>query len=1118
MPTDSSQVQVRREKVTLPTYLPEPPSRHPMFFERRVYQGSSGRVYPMAYYERIAERPVPREWDVVYIGNEFLEVMILPELGGRVHAVRDRTNGYDAVYAQPVIKPALVGLAGPWVSGGIEFNWPQHHRPATYLPVEVAIEHDTSGVATVWLSDHDPMARMKGMHGVRLRPGSSVLELAVRVYNRTDDTQTFLWWANVAVQVHERYETFFPPDVTHVADHARRAMSTFPLCTGRYYGVDYARRQLEGVPAAERPQLYPPRPDGAANNLAWYANIPVPTSYMCIGSRSDFFGGYDHRAQAGLVHVASHHISPGKKQWTWGNHEFGYAWDRNLTDARADGEYPPYIELMAGVYTDNQPDFSFLAPGETKTWTQSWYPIQRIGPAHAANTDAALNLAIRDGRLRIGVAVTRVRPALIVRVSRGSTTIAEWRQDAAPNRPLVAETTLAAGVAAADLTAVVLDASGGELLCHAPRPPRRPESPVPASEPPEPEAVSSADELYLIGLHLEQYRHPTRMPELYWREALRRDPGDARCCLAMGRWHLRRGEFARAEEYLRASVRRYTSRNANPPDGEPFYQLGRCLRLLGRDDEAYDAFYKSTWNQAWAAAAFHALGEIDGTRGDWTAATEHLRRALRLNADNLRARALLAVARRRLGNAAAAEAELQINAALDPLDPWTRWLLGQPIALDVQTRLDVAHDCARAGQFGDALALLAIEPEAGTGTAPLHAYTRAWLHERDGDAAAAAEARAIARAASPDYCFPARLEEICVLEAALLAEPGDARARYYLGNLLYDRRRHAEAIELWERAASLDPAFAIVHRNLGIGYYNILRDPKRARDAYDRAIAAAPADARLLYERDQLWKRTRESPQTRIAVLDARRESVLSRDDLALEYCALLNLVGRHEEARELLRARRFQPWEGGEGLALGQHARTHLALGRRALGAGLAKEAGEFLTTALGTPENLGEARHLLANRSDLLLALGDACAAAGHTAAAREKWTGAARHAGDFQEMSVRAYSEMTYFGAMARRRLGDEAGARGLLEGLRDHARQLHATTAKVDYFATSLPALLLLEEDLQERQTITALFLEAQAAFGLGEIEVARTLLDGVLSRDPSHALAHELVASLPLSNR
>ncbi len=144
-------------------------------------------------------------------------------------------------------------------------------------------------------------------------------------------------------------------------------MSRFPLCDGHYYGVDYGGRAQNGVSESERPTKYVP-PPGAypANDLSWYANIPVPTSYMCVGSEGDFVGGYDHSAQAGIVHVANHHISPGKKQWTWGNHEFGYAWDRNLTEPTAEGEHRPYIEVMAGVYTDNQPDFSFLRRGKRR--------------------------------------------------------------------------------------------------------------------------------------------------------------------------------------------------------------------------------------------------------------------------------------------------------------------------------------------------------------------------------------------------------------------------------------------------------------------------------------------------------------------------------------------------------------------------------------------------------------------------------------------------------------------------------------------------------------------------------------------------------------------------------
>jgi hypothetical protein len=362
----SGVVKAWTEPVSIPTFAPLEPDRNPMFIEKRVYQGSSGRVYPLPFYDRIADVPHDHAWAAVHLENEFIRLMILPELGGRIHVARDKTNNYDFIYRQDVIKPALVGLAGPWISGGIEFNWPQHHRPSTFMPVDFTIENEPDGSCTVWLSEHEPKNRMKGMHGVRLSPGSAAIELKVRLYNRTPLVQTFLWWANVATAVHEDYQSFFPADVGYVADHAKRAVSAFPLCHGSYYGVDYGRRAREGVPEQELPAQFVSPGTYPANDLSWYANIPVPTSYMCVGTKGDFFGGYDHKAAAGIVHVANHHIAPGKKQWTWGNQAFGYAWDRNLTEPDEQGVYRPYVELMAGAYTDNQPDFSFLGPARPR--------------------------------------------------------------------------------------------------------------------------------------------------------------------------------------------------------------------------------------------------------------------------------------------------------------------------------------------------------------------------------------------------------------------------------------------------------------------------------------------------------------------------------------------------------------------------------------------------------------------------------------------------------------------------------------------------------------------------------------------------------------------------------
>jgi len=1108
-----SPVSVRREPVVLPTYEPLPADKNPMFLEKRVYQGSSGKVYPLPFYDRIADRATPREWDAVVLENDFLRVMVLPEIGGRIHIGHDKTNGYDFFYRQDVIKPALVGLAGPWISGGVEFNWPQHHRPATFMPVDVEIEEHADGSATVWCSDHDPMVRMKGMHGICLHPDKAAIELKVRAYNRTPFVQTFLWWANVATRVHEAYQSFFPPDVYYVADHARRSMSEYPLCAGQYYGVDYGKRGRDGVPADEVPaQFVPPHCGGggpldyAPNDLSFYANIPVPTSYMCMGSQEDFFGGYDHAAEAGVVHVANHHISPGKKQWTWGNHEFGYAWDRNLTERDAQGEYGPYIEIMAGVYTDNQPDFSFLMPGETKSWSQFWYPIQKIGPAHYANLDAAVSLNVQASKARAGISVSSVFSGAKITLLSNGRPVATFTRDLAPGAPFVEE--IALPKAAGGLLLRVLDRAGREIISHAPKARAKGEVPPPATEPLLPAAIASADELYVTGLHLEQYRHATRGPEVYWREALRRDPGDARCNNALGRWHLLRGEFADAEAHFRRAIARLTLRNANPCDGEPLYNLGLTLTYLGRHDEAYAAFYKAIWNQAWQSAGYHSLAEIDCRKHDWTSALEHIDRSLRLNTDNLRARNLRVLVLRQLGLDEAADATVRATLALDPLDWWARRLNGEPLACNTQTKLDIALDCARAGFFEEAAGVLR-GAAADPGTAPLLRYYQGWLSELAGKAKAAlAHFRAAAKA-SPDYCFPSRLEEILILESAMRTNPSDARAAYYLGNLLYDKRRHEEAVRLWEKSARLDPSFAIVWRNLGIGYFNVLQKPAAARAAYGKAFRANPRDARILFERDQLWKRLGEKPAKRLGELAKYPALVRQRDDLAVEMCALFNQTGRPEKALAIISQRKFQPWEGGEGQALGQHVRTHLALGRAALDRGNPSAAAGHFRCALTSPENLSEAKHLLANQSDIHYWLGLALEQSGDQAGAVRHWRLAAEFRGDFQEMSVRAFSEMTYYSAMSLGRLGKMAAAKKLLRDLLGYAKALEKQVAKIDYFATSLPTMLLFDDDLQFRQQTGAIFLQAQAHLGLGESKKAAALLEHVLQRDPNHALAADL---------
>jgi tetratricopeptide (TPR) repeat protein len=856
-------------------------------------------------------------------------------------------------------------------------------------------------------------------------------------------------------------------------------MSDYPLCRGFYYGVNYGAREKNGAPPRERPtQFIPawageekvvdPIPPHAPNDLSWYANIPTPCSYMCLGSKSDFFGGYDYKAQAGLVHVADHHLAPGKKQWTWGNHPFGYAWDRNLTDADERGEFGPYIEVMAGVFTDNQPDFSFLQPGETRSLSQYLYPIQKIGPVQQANVDAAVSLALEARRFRIGVSVTRDFPQAVIKIQRtdgsGAT---ECKADLAPGRPWLFDSPQPRKPWKMGETVLrVLDADKREIIAYRPTIRRETQAPSPATEPPSPRETTSADELYLTGLHLEQYRHATRCPTAYWLEALRRDPLDSRCSNAMGLWRLKRGEFQEAENHFRKAIQRLTAWNANPRDGEAYYNLGLCLRYQldalpvhsseakSKFEAAYSSFYKAVWNQAWAPASYYALAELDCRRSDFEKADEHLAAGVQLDPQNGRALNLWGLVLRKLGDISADEV-INMAKQRDPLDYWSRSLLGEPVSCDLQARLDIAHDFARAGFYQDALDFLADArsatrdlPDQNWGALPLVLYTTSWLQSRLANPHGAPVARMMAAAMTPDYCFPARLEEITILDCAIKADPRDARAPYYLGNLLYDRRRHLEAIRLWERSAELDPHYSVVWRNLGIGYFNVLKKFGQARLAYDQAIAANPEDARLLYERDQLGKRLGEIPRRRLQRLEKRLDLARSRDDLSVELCSLYTQTGQPTKALELLRGRKFQPWEGGEGQALGQHVRAQLALGKAALAAKSHATARAHFEEALKAPDNLGEAFHLLANQSDIYYWLGEALAALGETASSREWWQCAAAFQEDFQKINAQPFSEMTFYSALSLRKLGREPAARKLLQNLLVHARKLFKSPAKID----------------------------------------------------------------------
>lgn len=225
-------VRIWEEAVVIPTYEIGEPDRNPMFLEKRVYQGSSGKVYPYPTIEKISREKTDKTYKAVFLENRYIKVMILPELRGRIQRAYDKTNDYDFVYYNQVIKPALVGLTGPWISGGIEFNWPQHHRPTTYMPVDYLIQENEDGSKTLFVNDVDQMYGTKGIAGFTLYKDKAYIEIRGQLYNRTATPQTFLWWANPAVAVNDYTQSIFPPDVHSVMDHRKEMFPDFRLQKG----------------------------------------------------------------------------------------------------------------------------------------------------------------------------------------------------------------------------------------------------------------------------------------------------------------------------------------------------------------------------------------------------------------------------------------------------------------------------------------------------------------------------------------------------------------------------------------------------------------------------------------------------------------------------------------------------------------------------------------------------------------------------------------------------------------------------------------------------------------------------------------------------------------------
>ena len=922
-------VTVEIEKLVIPTYLEPEKEPMPMFAENRVHQRSSGRPYPNKIVLKVdRENRVDKEYTVIRMENEYICVYILPEIGGRVYAAKDKTTGYDFFYKQHVIKPALIGVLGSWVSGGVEFNWPFHHRASGFMPCDYSVEYKNDGSVICWLSEHDPIDRMKGMVGIVLRPDSAYFETRMKLYNRTPLRHSFLWWENAAVPVHEKYRIFFPKDVTYVNFHYLKSRANYPIAGNCVFnGIDM------------------PEP----RDISWHKNTREATSYFASASKYDFFGGYDYEKDCGVVHIGNHHLSPGKKMFTWAYNQLSKSWENALTDT--DGQY---AELMAGSYSDNQPDFAWLEPYETKIFSQYWYPISKIGTPCFANLNGAVNIERENGKGILKIQSTKCFENAEITITENGKQIFTVTADLNPAAPL--EFDLGEVGEYLKITVTASDKRVIESLEEAADDFKMPD---PIEDTPSAEKLKTVQELYLAGVHVAQYRDPAVYPDAYWLEALRRDPDHIPSLIAMADYRYRLYDYATAYNYIKKAIKNLTFLNAHPESGKAYFVCGLILEAMERRDEAYDYFYKAAWSGTSYDTAMTRIAALDLYNKDYEKAVEHSENALSRNTHNRLAMAIKVIALKNLNLDDEAEGIIKSALENDKLDHFMRYLAAEESDLseffDImdsspsQTCLDITFDLADMGEFKRAIYLLEalVKARADEGVKAVYftlADLKKLINEDNAEYLSLAERGEIGNT----FLFRAgELKALKTAEKSLVATE-------LLGNLYYSKRRINEARECFEVVLKEDNSNVTVLRNLAVLYFNYDGKTTEPLEMMKKAVAHNPDSEELIYEAVVLMDKLSVNAKEKVEFLEQRR-NIITRDDILTELAKAYNQADMPEKSLEVLLNHNFVPCEGGEHAIADQYIFANFNLAQKKLENEDYEEALKYLRTAQVLPQNLG-------------------------------------------------------------------------------------------------------------------------------------------------------------------
>ncbi len=894
--TSFAQVTVYEGQEVISTYKLGADEVSPIFYTGRGVQGAQGKVYPYPLQTKLGDTLLDVTYDMVYLENEYIKVKILPAFGGRLFSAIDKTNGHELFHTNSVIKPDLIGTLGAWVSGGIEWCFPHHHRTSTLMPSDyVTIEND-DGSATVWIGETEKNMRLRGVVGITLRPGCSYIEADYRINNTNTQIKTFLFWANVAITANEDFRTFWPPSQEIGVFHNNNSFIQWPLANKNalYRGINYA----EGV------------------DLTWWKNHPNPVSFFMWDAKEGFIGGYDYGQNAGTVHVGDPHENSASKLWQFGPGLQGQNARRKLTD---DGK--AYVELMTGTFSNNQPDYSWIRPHSVKDAKNYWYPLRDIEIAKNSTVDASVTLQMRDAKtVFYGFNSTRAYKNAQIVLKYGEKTLVEKTIDIDPATPFTATYRSKKAIDEYQLDIRLIDNKGKELVSYIPYKLQHPQLPPVQEKVKRPHELISVEDLYLTGRFVEQFNRPGINPDDYYLAALEKSPDDYRVNIALGIRRLNQTKYAEALEYLQKAADKLKIKYYQPKEGELYYYMALAQKELGQIEEAYGNFARSTWYYPWYSAGNYQLALLETKNGNYPKALEYIREAYSTNTKDGRIVVLYGTLLRKMGKKEKALALLDALLVYDPLNfaaIYEKGLLNEQPSLarwhknmqDPENNyLEVVTNYMNAGLLEEGITLLSSlkDPED-----PLIYYYLSWFHSESGDESQARDMLSLAKNASLEYCFPYRQETEIILNNALRMDPQNVAAHYLLGNLLFDNRPE-DAIAAWEKAAAIDNSIPMVWRNLAFGAFYHEKDQESAIKHLTKAISEESNIPLWYAELSKYYDGSNVDFRQCLEILRKNVDIVEKDVSAPKALVGMYNLNREYDKAIKLLASHHFRTWEGG--------------------------------------------------------------------------------------------------------------------------------------------------------------------------------------------------------------